>query len=118
MFWAKNIYSIGFTKDLFKKSHEGHASLEKDLSELNDKASGLLLDGITGWRLADYGEIDSLRKIDKSAIFLAFFTHRPGPSDVIGIYRDRSGSISSWGYQYANYLQGPYENGWIQGNNY
>lgn len=114
--WAKNIYAVGYTKALFEKSQKGEGSLAHDIKAIRDKASNLDLNGITEWRLATTQDVATLRKIDRSAFFLAFYTLRPGPLDVIGIYENENGDVSSWGYQHANYLQGPYEENWFQGN--
>ena len=113
--WAKNIYAIGFTKDLFEKSD---SSLVNEIKVIREKAATLELDGISGWRLATTQDIATLRKIDPSAVFLAFYTYRSGPTDVIGIYQNEKNSISLWGYQHANYLSDPIESHWIQGNNF
>ncbi|MDJ0712394.1 MAG: toll/interleukin-1 receptor domain-containing protein [Woeseiaceae bacterium] len=116
--WVKNIYAVGYTKALFEKSRTGEGSLAHDIKAIRDKASVLDLGGITEWRLATTQDVATLRKIDPSAVFLAFYNGRPGPLDVIGIYQNENGDVSSWGYQHANHLQGPYENNWIQGNDY
>lgn len=114
--WAKNIYAVGYTKELFERSYRGGGSLAHDIKAIRDKASTLVLDGVGNWRLATTQDIATLRKIEPSAVFLAFYTYRPGPSDVIGIYQDESGNVSSWGYQHANHLSDPIESSWIQGN--
>lgn len=114
--WAKNIYSVGYTKALFEKSEKGEGSLAHDIKTIRDKASALNLDSVEGWRLATTEDLLTLQRIDPSAVFLAFFTSRPGPMDVIGIYMNDSGNVSPWGYQHANYLSDPIESSWIQGN--
>ena len=118
--WARDIFLLGTTKELFKASEAGTATISQDLAAIDTKAEQLTLGGLSDWHLATADEMQTLKAIDGSALFLAFATRRiaGGATNLIGIYRAADGNVAVWGYQYANYLQGPYDNHWYQGNDF
>ncbi|WP_218511133.1 toll/interleukin-1 receptor domain-containing protein [Variovorax sp. dw_308] len=116
--WARDIFQLGTTKELLKASAAGTATRSQDLAAIDAKAKALLLDGLTNWHLASEEEMQDLKAIDGSALFRAFATRQipGGATNVMGIHRASDGGMKVWGYQYSNYLQGPYDNAWAEGN--
>jgi hypothetical protein len=118
--WARDIFLVGTTKELFKASTAGTATISQDLSAIEKKAGQLTLGGLSGWHVASADEMRPLKDIAGSALFRAFATRviPGGATNVMGILKTEDGGVATWGYQHANYLQGPYENQWYQGNDF
>jgi hypothetical protein len=107
--WAADIYQFGLTKDLFAGSRQQVTTPTKNLEAIATQAAALRLGNIGGWRIAHATEIETLRRFDGSVVFRAFAQHRitTGATNVVGIHMSPDGGIATWGYQHANFLQGP-----------
>lgn len=111
LLWVRNLFALGNSKELFKGSSGGTATITQDLNGIRQGAAKLPFGDQTGWRIATQNELKTLQSFDGSALFQAFF-HQPistGARNLIAIFDNGRGGVASWGYQYANYLRGPYE---------
>jgi hypothetical protein len=109
LLWLRDTFRLGCTDGLFTKSHSGSGSLQADRAALTARVRTLSPSNITGWRIAKQSDIDALAKNSGASLFAAFAVHRiaTGATNLISIYGPDSARFTAWGYQHANYLNGP-----------
>ena len=111
LLWARNLYALGDSRDLFRELYNGNRNANFAYDEVESKASASKVAGFAGWRLAKAIELDGLFLALEPTSVYAYF--RPpiakwGSESVIGVVRPRSivGSVEVDGVIYDNIFRG------------
>lgn len=109
--WARNIYALGDSTELFREAFNGNRSAAATYDEVESKASRLKIAGLTGWRLAKATDLDGLFLAMESTSIYAYFRPplaKAGSDSVIGIVKPQSsvGSVEVDGVIYDNVYRG------------
>lgn len=108
LLWIRDLTLLGSTPQVFSKAIQGTASMKGSFLELQEKVRHLSFAGISGWRLAQWSELQTLRGAGEGSLFFAFQRSKSRFQDLIGVYQSHDGQFNLWGYQYQNTLVGPF----------
>jgi hypothetical protein len=108
LLWIRDLTLLGSTPQVFSKTIQGTASIKGSFLELQEKVRQLSFAGISGWRLAQWPELQTLRGAGEGSLFFAFQRSKSRFQDLIGVYQAHDGQFNLWGYQYQNTLVGPF----------
>lgn len=108
LLWVRDLTLLGSTPQVFSKAVQGTASMKGSFLELQEKVRQLSFAGMSGWRLAQWSELQTLRGAGEGSLFFAFQRSKSRFQDLIGMYQTHNGQFNLWGYQYQNTLVGPF----------
>lgn len=108
LLWIRDLTLLGSTPQVFSRVIQGTASIKGSFLELQEKVRQLSFAGISGWRLAQWSELQTLRGAGEGSLFFAFQRSKSRFQDLIGVYQAHDGQFNLWGYQYQNTLVGPF----------
>lgn len=116
LIWSRDLYAVGDTTVLFKRSAAGDQSLRDAFSDANAKARSAEIGGLSGWRLAKRDEVNQmLNTLDATTVYVYF---RPKSEQipyrwVFGAFDDGDAvkAVAVDGSNYANTSLGRLPNG-------